>query len=118
VRTSAGFVAVGLVVAVALALFASPYASSKPDGLNRVAEQHGFAGGRRQSATAHLPTARYGIRGVHDGRLSTGLAGLLGVLVVFGLCTALAAIAVRVRRQGRFGPEREGPPAPVALSPP
>ena len=38
----AGLIVAGLLVALALAAFASPFASTEPDGLNKVAADHGL----------------------------------------------------------------------------
>ena len=79
------FVAAGLLVALALAFFVSPQASSKPDGLNKVAIDQGFAGQQTSHATEDSPLAGYGVEGVDNDRLSTGLAGIIGVTLVFAL---------------------------------
>ena len=76
-------VAVGLALAVGLAFFASPYASSSPDGLNRVAADKGFAGAAEARAGAPVPV--YAFPGVEDERLAKGLAGFAGTLGVFAL---------------------------------
>ncbi len=94
------FVAVGLAVVVAIALFLSPAASSKPDGLEKVAEQQGFSDEADEHALAASPTADYGVDGVDDERMSTGLAGVLGVTVTFLLTGALFVV---VRRRGGAG---------------
>lgn len=95
----ARFVAAGLVVAGVLAFAVSPYASSKPDGLERVAIDEGFVGTEQPHALGDLPTAGYEVSGVDDGGLSTGLAGLLGVAVTFALCAgSLAALRAGRRR--------------------
>lgn len=82
-------VGVGLVVSLFLAGFVSFYASSEPDGLEKVAEEQGFLATAQDSANATLPTADYGIAGVDSERLSGGLAGVLGIVVMavigFGL---------------------------------
>ncbi|MBA2280841.1 MAG: PDGLE domain-containing protein, partial [Acidimicrobiia bacterium] len=70
------FIAAGLVVALALAGFVSPYDSGAPDGLERVAIDNGFAGEADPHALGDGPTAGYAVRGVDDERLSTGLAGV------------------------------------------
>jgi hypothetical protein len=90
-------VAVGLLVAAVLALLVSPAASGHPDGLSKVATEAGFADAESANAAAGLPTAGYGIDGVDDDRLSTGLAGLLGVLVTFAVA---GGGAVLLRRTG------------------
>ena len=80
---------VGLMVSLIIAGFVSFYADPNPDGLERVAEDTGFIASATDSANAGLPTADYGIAGVEDERLSVGLAGVIGVVVMavvaFGL---------------------------------
>lgn len=89
----------GLLVATLLvAGVVSYYASSDPDGLNRVAQDEGFASTESGHATADSPLADYTVAGVDDERLSGGLAGVAGVAVVL-LLTGGLAYAVR-RRPG------------------
>ena len=80
-RTVRSVVVAGLLLALLLAGVGSYYASSAPDGLNRVAEDVGFAQAERESRAAGSPLAGYGTRGVDDERLSGALAGVTGVLV-------------------------------------
>ncbi len=79
----------GIVISLFIAGFVSYYASSAPDGLEKVAGDQGFLASATDSANAGLPTAGYGIEGVDSERLSVGLAGILGVVVIaivaFGL---------------------------------
>lgn len=90
----------GLVVALLLAGGLSYYASAHPDGLERVAAQAGFLDTARDSAAADGPFADYATRGVGDARLSGGLAGVVGALVVLVLASGLALV---VRRRGDAG---------------
>jgi hypothetical protein len=87
----------GLLVAIGLALVVSGFASSSPDGLEKVAEDEGFV----ETAEDHLfvdgPLADYKVKGVDNERLSTGLSGLIGVLVTFGVGLALFALVRRMR---------------------
>jgi cobalt/nickel transport protein len=83
------FLALGLLVCLLLAGVASYYASSHPDGLEHVAEQTGFIDSAEDSATADSPLADYSTRGVDDARLSGGIAGVVGVVVMLLLSTAL-----------------------------
>jgi hypothetical protein len=92
-----------LVVVLLLAGVASYYASSHPDGLERVAEQTGFLGSAEDSAAADSPLADYRTDGVDDDRLSGGLAGVLGSLLVLALAGGLFWL---LRRRG--DPGREG----------
>ena len=99
------FVVGGLLVAVGLAMLVSGFASSSPDGLNKVAEDHGFAASAKQHLFENGPLAGYAVKGVHNDRLSTGISGLIGVLVTFGVGLLLFA-TVRVLRSG---PDRSEP---------
>lgn len=91
------FFVVGLAVCLLLAGVASYYASASPDGLEFVAEQAGFADTARDSAAADGPLADYRTKGVGDGRLSGGVAGVVGSLVVLVLAGGLALL---LRRRG------------------
>jgi cobalt/nickel transport protein len=97
VRTRSFFVA-GLVVALLIAGVASYYASTHPDGLEYVAEQAGFADTAEEHAGADGPLADYRVEGVEDERLSGGLAGVAGALVVLPLT---AGLVYAVRRRPR-----------------
>ena len=77
------FVAAGLLVTLLLAGVASGFASASPDGLEKVAEEQGFADEADDSALAASPVADYAVDGVEDERLSAGLAGVLGVVATF-----------------------------------
>lgn len=97
------FVVGGLVVVLGLAFFVSPYASSSPDGLNRVAIDKGFADREKEHPVAEGPLAGYGLKGVSDQRLGTGLAGVIGVAVTFGIAMILFGLlrTLRARREAR-----------------
>jgi cobalt/nickel transport protein len=84
-----------LVVALVLAGVVSYYASSEPDGLNRVAQDHGFSSAEKHHATADSPLAGYSAKDVDNPRLSGGLAGVAGVVVVLALAGGLALVVRR-----------------------
>ena len=88
-------VVVGVLVALLLAGVASFYASSDPDGLNRVAEDQGIARTEREHQAGDGPLSGYETKGVDDDRLSGGLAGVLGSLVVLGLFGGLTLVLRR-----------------------
>lgn len=112
-RSVAAFVVIGLAVAIGLAVFVSPEASSKPDGLNKVAIDQGFDQHETAHRSADLPTAGYAVRGVDSERWSTGLAGLIGVAVTFALGTGLVLLARRSGRRpgGALAGDATGPTA-------
>lgn len=96
-----------LVAGLLLAGVASFYASSSPDGLERVSEDHGFSVTAEEHAAADGPFADYQAAGVDDARLSGGLAGVVGALVVLVLA---GGVAYAVRRRPT-DPPAEGPGA-------
>jgi hypothetical protein len=98
----------GLVVAAVLAGIVSSQASSEPDGLNRVAIDEGFADEEQPHALEDGPTAGYRVSGVDDEGLSTGLAGVIGVVVTFAVAAGLFLL---LRRRA---PTAEAPPAATA----
>ena len=94
------FIAGGLLVAIGLAMLVSGFASGSPDGLNKVAEDHGFAANAKEHLFENGPLAGYAVKGVNGDRLSTGISGLIGVLVSFGIGLALFALLRAVRSGG------------------
>jgi cobalt/nickel transport protein len=105
-RTQRGFLIGGLVVALLLALVVSGFASSSPDGLERVAEDKGFLETARDHAFSGGPLADYTVRGVGNERLSTGLSGVIGVLVTFAV--GAGVFALFRRRSGARDDARDG----------
>ena len=79
----------GLLVALVLAGGVSYWASSAPDGLNKVASDEGFDKGAKDHRLDDSPFAGYETTGVGDSRLSGGLAGVVGVGVTFLLVGGL-----------------------------
>lgn len=79
------FLVTGLLLALLVAGVGSYYASTRPDGLESVAEQTGFRDSAEESATADGPLAGYSTQGVEDDRLSGGIAGAAGVVLVLVL---------------------------------
>lgn len=79
----------GLLVSLLLAGFVSFYASSHPDGLEKVAEEIGFIETAEDPATAGSALADYGVAGVENERASVGLAGVIGVAATGVVATGL-----------------------------
>jgi cobalt/nickel transport protein len=87
----------GLLVALLLAGVVSYYASSSPDGLEHVAREKGFAHTAAPHRADDGPLAGYSVKGVDNARLSGGLAGVAGAVVVLVLAGGLTLV---VRRRG------------------
>ena len=92
------FIVAGLIVAFLLAGIVSTFASSSPDGLDSAALRGcttnadgeitgGSCMARKEQAhqLGGSPLADYGIKGVGNPYLSTGLSGILGVAVTFAV---------------------------------
>ena len=79
-----GFIWIGLGISLLLALFLSPFASSSPDGLEKVAETKGFSekgvGGKFWK---YAPFSEYTIPWIKNEKVSTALSGLIGALAIF-----------------------------------
>jgi cobalt/nickel transport protein len=86
------------VVAVALAVLIAPFASSSPDGLERVAADKGF-----ESAAAVQPVWRfspfgdYQIPGIGSEKVATAVAGFIGTVVLLALVLLIGRTVGRRR---------------------
>jgi cobalt/nickel transport protein len=101
------FLVAGLLLALALALFVSPFADGDPDGLSKVAEEQGFSGAEQDHGLADSPVARYDVDGIDDDRVSTGVSGAIGVLATFGLGVGAFALLRTLRRHPADEPAAE-----------
>ena len=95
--TGIEFLAFGLVVALGLAIFVSPYACSWPDGLDHVAEKFGFEGRATTLIKTWIPD--YQMPGISSEGIATAIAGAVGTLIMFGLACVVGLILVRQERK-------------------
>lgn len=80
------FVLVGIVAAVIIAMFISVFASSFPDGLEKVAENLGFIDRAEEVvAESAFLIPDYAVGGVGSELWQTSLAGLSGVLIILAI---------------------------------
>ena len=68
-----------LLVSGVLAGGVSYFASSHPDGLNKVAMDLGFADSEKESPTSDSALAGYETAGIENSALSRAIAGITGV---------------------------------------
>ncbi len=94
------FVLGAVTLVVVLAGFVSYYASTSPDGLNKIAADQGLATSS-PPISATTPLAGYDVTGVGNPRASKAVAGVVGVAVTFAISGGLVVI-VR-RRRGEVG---------------
>jgi hypothetical protein len=102
-RLVGGFIVAGLAVAFAIALFASPFASSSPDGMSRVAINEGFSHTEKASPIEDAsPVGGYAIKGVEHKHISTGVSGAIGVAATFAIgIGAFHGLRLSSRRRGQ-----------------
>jgi len=91
-QTSAGWLTVGLLISLALAVF-SFAASGSPDGLERVAEEQGFLASALDSVYRLLPD--YTIPFIENELISGVVAVVLGTLLVFAVVFLIGRIVRR-----------------------
>ena len=95
-RTARFLVIIAVALAVGLAVAVSPFASSSPDGLNKVAEDKGFSdAGRLHQVQESSPIEGYAFPGIENDRVAKGVAGLAGTLGVFAGGYGVAALLRR-----------------------
>jgi len=81
-----------LAVSFGVAIILAPFASKFPDGLEKVAEKLGFIGRGTSKLSSPLPD--YQIPGLSGG-ISTAMAGVIGVMITFGLAYILVKMLHR-----------------------
>lgn len=74
------FYLIFLLISIGLAGIVSFYASSSPDGLEKVAGDIGFIDTAKDHTLDNSALADYGVAGIENERLSVGIAGILGVV--------------------------------------
>jgi cobalt/nickel transport protein len=83
------FLISGFIASLFLAGIVSFYASSHPDGLEKVASDIGFIDSAKDHTNSDGILADYGVKGVDNARLSTGAAGVIGVIATGAVSTGL-----------------------------
>ena len=82
----------GLAAAILLAVLISPFASSHPDGLEKVAQKKGFLEKGEVVPVLVSPMPDYAWPGIKNEKAATSLAGIAGTLLVFCLGCSIALL--------------------------
>ena len=88
------FIIIGLLICLVIAGGVSFFASSQPDGLEKVAEDTGFIDDAQDSANAEIPLADYG----DVGGIPVGIAGIIGVVIMIGVSFGLFWLLARGKK--------------------
>ena len=92
------FYLLALLVAVAIALFLSPLASSSPDGLEKAGAKLGFIEKGESTPAVKAPLPDYQLPGVGHEGLSTSLAGVIGTLLTFLIVWGISVLIYKVKK--------------------
>ena len=74
---------IGFIIALFLAIFISPFASSFPDGLERVAEDKNFIEMGEAEPPLNAPVPDYVWPKIANETIATSVAGAAGTIVIF-----------------------------------
>lgn len=88
---------VSLLLIILLAIIFLPFASKDPDGLEKVAQDKGFSQ-RAVPSLLRAPLSEYLWPSIKNEKLATAMAGIFGILVLFGFGFGSGALIRRRRR--------------------
>lgn len=89
-----------LLSALVVAALLSPFASSSPDGLERVAKDHNFLEkGEAQLLSSPIPD--YLFPGIQNEKIATAVAGVIGTILTFGAVYILGRLVSARKNQAR-----------------
>ncbi len=97
-----------LLVTVALATFVSPFVSSSPDGLERVAGELGLRKitGEEPAAWYRVFAPGYEVGGIRSKWAARAIAGAIGTIFVFFAGTGIALTLRKLRHTHRDSEDR------------
>ncbi len=91
---------IGLGLSLLMALFLSPYGSSSPDGLEKVAETKGFQDrGEGWTLWKHAPFKNYTLPWIRDEKTSQAVSGFIGTLAIFLMAYGVGKWLRKPRRE-------------------
>jgi len=89
----------GLIIAIFIALFLSPFASWYPDGLEKVAEEGKVIEKIEVKPVIPSPVPDYAWPGIKNERIATSIAGVVGTIIVFCMGYGIAILLKRRKTQ-------------------
>ncbi len=102
----------GAAAALVCAGGVSYYASASPDGLEKVAHDHGIDAKAEDHAAKDSPLADYSVKDITNPRLAGGLAGVIGVGATLAVGTGVFVVLRRRRNTGADGQPATGAERP------
>ena len=95
------FIAIMILAAVIISFFLSPLASKQPDGLEKVAQNFGFAGKAGNVFKINFIMADYVFPGIKNSYWQTAFSGFFGVLIILALFALIFGIIFLVHKNKR-----------------
>ena len=92
------FIAVLILAAIVISFFLSPLASKQPDGLEKVAQNFGFAGKAGNFFKIHFIMADYVFPGIKNSYWQKAFSGFFGVLIILALFALISGIIFLVHK--------------------
>jgi len=89
---------IGLGLALFVGVVCSPFASSWPDGLEKVAEDYGFIQKASEEPLAPAPIPDYEMPGI-EGTWATSAAGFTGTLAMYFIGFGLAKLLAKKKSE-------------------
>lgn len=90
------FIFIASSIIILIAVLISPFASKSPDWLEKVAEDKGFLN-MAKSVWRYSPFSDYSVTGIENNYISTGLSGIIGIVIVF-VITLIVAKKISAKR--------------------
>jgi cobalt/nickel transport protein len=91
-------IAVIILAAAIISFFLSPLASKQPDGLEKVAQNFGFAGKAINYFKINFIMADYIFPGVKNSYWQTAFSGIFGVIMILALFALIFGIILLVNK--------------------
>jgi cobalt/nickel transport protein len=95
------FIAITILAAAVISFFLSPLASKQPDGLEKVAQNLGFAGKAVNILKINYIMADYVFPGIKNSYWQTAFSGFFGVLIILALFALVFGIIILVNKNKR-----------------
>ena len=88
----------GLIIALIVAFFLSPLASTLPDGLEKVAHDYGFIAKGEKGLILKSFIPDYAFPGIKNEKLAVSISGFLGTMIIFVAGFTLAFFLKKKRK--------------------
>lgn len=95
---------IGIFLALFIVVFLAPFASSSPDGLERVAEDLAFLEKADGKEVISSPLPDYEVPGLENKVLAGIMAGITGIILTFALMIILTKLITTSKKNKQTSP--------------